>query len=131
MTVPGSNLLAAASKLIRFQRVFWYAYADRSEDELGRWVTSYNDPAVIRGSWQPVDRTRYEREGLDLSKSYARFYTPAAVRGVESGRASDIIEYRGRRYEVVSVEPWNDQDGWCALLLVDVGGVPEPGRVRA
>lgn len=124
MIVPGSNLLSIASRVIRFQRVAWRAWVGRTENDLGQWVSSFGPPIVIRGSWQPVQRDRYEQQGLDLTRKYYNFYTSHPLRGVDIDRGADQVDYRGRRHDVVDVEPWDAEDGWSHVLLVDVGAVP-------
>lgn len=121
MIHPGSNLLKIAQRVIKFQRVFWHQFAERSEDELGEFVSLYNAPQVIKGSWQPIDRSRYEALGLDFASKYYNFFTPHGVLGVSEGRGTDLIDYQGRRHEVVDVIPWQTEDGWSGVRLIDVG----------
>lgn len=121
MMVPGPNLLRIAGRVIRFQRALWRAWTGRTENHLGQWVSEYGPPVTIRGSWQPVQRDRYEQQGLEFARKYVNFYTSHPIRGIETDRGSDLIDYRGRRYEVVDVEPWDAEDGWSHVLLVDIG----------
>lgn len=124
MIVPGSNLLRIAGKMIRFQRVQWRAWTGRTENHLGQWVSEYGPPVTIRGSWQPVSRERFARQGLEFARKYVNFYTSHPVRGVETNRGADLLDYRGWRYEVVNVEPWGAEDGWSHILAVRVGEIP-------
>lgn len=126
MIVPGSNLLAIAGRVIRFQRVTWRAWASRAVNAVGEWESTYLAPVVVRGSWQPVNRDRYEQQGLDLARKYYNFYTSHPLRGVEIGRGADQVDRQGRRYDVVDVQPWDEVDGWSHVLLVDVGAIPPP-----
>ena len=119
--IPGMNLLKMASGVIGTQKVQWIACTGRTQNALGNWVTSYAEPAIISGSWQPVPRDRYAEMGLEESKSYFTLYTSHNVQGVATDRASDIIQKSSRRYEVKSVTPWSSLDGWNEVLCVDVG----------
>lgn len=121
MIHPGSNLLKIAQRVIRFQRVTWHQFASRGEDELGEFVSLYTAPQVIKGSWQPVNRARYEQLGLDLARRYYNFFTSHDVLGVTEGRGTDLIDYLGKRHEVVDVQPWTQEDGWNHVLVVEVG----------
>jgi len=121
MIHPGSNLLKIAQRVIKFQRVFWHQFAARAEDELGEFVSFYNAPQVIKGSWQPVNRARYEALGLDFARRHYNFFTANDVLGVTEGRGTDLIDYQGKRHEVVDVQPWAQEDGWNQVLVVEVG----------
>lgn len=123
MIVPGANLLNMALGVIGAQTVIWRAYAGRTENALGQWVTTYADPVPLRGSWQPLDRTKYEALGLDLSRTYHNFYASAGIDGINRGESPDLIEYQGRRHEVVNELDWRGQDGWRGVLVIDVGAI--------
>ncbi len=130
MNIPGVNLLSIAGRAIRFQRVTWLRFMGRVENELGVWVPAYYPPTVIKGSWQPVSRDRYEQQGLDLTRKYYNFFTSHPLRGVDVDRGADLVEYRGRRHEVVDVLPWDEEDGWSNVLVVEVSPIyplPENG----
>ena len=122
--IPGVNLLNIAFGAIASQSLTWRQYAGRSENALGQFVTTYAEPVTIRGSWQPVQRDQYAEMGLDESKSYFNLYTAHQLRGVEEGRAPDLIDYAGRRYSVHGVTPWAGLDGWNHAVCVELGVAP-------
>lgn len=126
MIHPGSNILNIAMGVIATQRVTWHEYAGRTTDAMGVHIAAYSAPRVIRGSWQPVNRARYEALGLDFAKRYYMYFTSNPVRGVYTGRSADLIDYRGRRHEVVDVQPWDAEDGWSQVLVVDVSDTSKP-----
>ena len=125
MTVPGSNVLRMALRVLGRQTVVLYRYASRSTSATGRDVAVYSPPLVVtEGSVQPVPRTRYAAMGLDLTRSYVTWFTSASVRGIERDRAPDQFVFGGRLYDVTAVTPWNLQDGWNEVVGVDLGPAP-------
>lgn len=124
MMIPGSNLLGMAFSLIGTEEVAWHRYVKRTENELGEWVSQHLLPVPARGSVQPLDRAKYSDLGLDLAKSYFTLYTSSPIGGVDRQKAPDLVDYNGRRHEVVDVLDWTSLDGWRSVLLIDIGPVP-------
>lgn len=120
MSVPGLNLLSIAGLSIAFQSVQWEQFAYRELDERGVWVNRYEDPVIIRGSWQPVDAKTIKELGFDTARIYRNFYTSHPIRSVNRDQSPDLIHYEGWVYEVVSVTDWYRQDGWRAVMCVGV-----------
>jgi len=124
MIIPGSNLLNIALGVIGTQSVLWRQATGRTENRLGQWITAYADPVPVKGSMQSVDRMKYQTLGLDLAKSYYNLYISQPIEGIARGESPDLIDYNGRRHEVVNVLDWSPQDGWRGVMVVDVGPVP-------
>lgn len=119
--IPGINLLSIATSVIGTQQVEWLKYSARVQNELGQWITSYIAQA-IRGSWQPVEISKYEQWGLDLSRTYFHLYTSNPVMCVDRDRSPDIIRWNGRLYTAEKVPAdWIEQDGWRSIICVDRG----------
>lgn len=121
MMVPGSNLLNIALSVITHSPITLYVATGRVENAIGEWVTTYAPAYPVEGSWQPVDRTKYEALGLDLMKNYYTFYTSEVVRSINRGESPDLCERNGRKYSAVGDVPWNDVDGWQSVTFVDIG----------
>jgi hypothetical protein len=121
MTVPGSNLLTRAARLIRLQSVSYRQYLSRSTNAAGFDVSTYAAPVAIKGSVQPVPRSMYERLGLDFQKNYVTLYTVTGVLDIARGAGSDQIDWNGRRFQIESETDWHAIDGWTGALCVDVG----------
>lgn len=119
--IPGINLMNAALTVIGTKRVVWRAFQSRSQNSLGNWINVYKRDAWLSGSWQSVPADRIKELGYDTSKTYRRFYVSAPVDGVNRGTSPDLLIADGRKYEVVSTDDWIVQDGWVAILCVDVG----------
>ena len=124
MMIPGTNLLGLALTVLGTQTVTWHRAASRAQNEAGQWVTAYDAPVSVRGSWQSVERAKYQTLGLDLAKTYFNFYSAAPIKGVSRGTSPDLLDVNGRRHEVVAVLDWVPQDGWCGVMVVDVGPAP-------
>lgn len=121
MIVPGSNLLNIALTVIAADQIVLYRATGRAENNIGEWVTTYAPAFPVAGSWQPVDQTKYELLGLDLSKKYFMFYASEQITAIERGVAPDLCERNGRKYSTVSDTPWGDVDGWQSAMFVDIG----------
>lgn len=121
MIVPGSNLLAIALTVIAPQQIVLSRATGRTQNAIGEWVTTYAPQVPIEGSWQPVDQTKYEALGLDLTKKYYMFFTSERIESIARGESPDLAERNGRKYSTVSDTPWNDVDGWQSAMFVDIG----------
>lgn len=121
MSVPGINLLSIALTAIAPQQIVLYRATGRTQNDVGEWMTTYAAGYPVEGSWQPVNKNKYEALGLDLSKIYAMFYTSEVIVSIERGDSPDLAERNGRKYSTVSDTPWNDVDGWQAAMFVDIG----------
>lgn len=116
MIVPGSNLLAQALTVIFPQTVVYTAYLSRTQNSVGQWVNTYATPVNIRGSFQPLDKSLYQAFGLDLQKSYFRFYTLNDLLDVHRDFSNDLIAYNGQTYQCESNTEWFAQDKWKGVL---------------
>ena len=121
MIVPGSNLLAIALTVIAPQQIVLYRATGRAENAIGEWVTTYSPGYPVEGSWQPVDQSKYESMGLDLTKKYFMFYASERINSINRGESPDLAERDTRKYSTVGDVPWNDVDGWQSAMFVDIG----------
>lgn len=119
--IPGMNLLAAALTVIAPQQIVLYRATGRVENAVGQWVTSYAPGVPVEGSWQAVDRSKYEQLGLDLSKQYFNFYTRDKITAIQPDVSPDLAMRDGRKYSAVGETPWNNVDGWQGTVFVDIG----------
>jgi hypothetical protein len=125
MTVPGSNLLKRAARLIRLQEVAYYQDAGRTTNAIGIDQTVYQPPVTIKGSVQAVPLSAYQELGLDFGKNYVTLYTQTPLIGVERDVSGDVFTYNSKVYQVKSPTDWNAQDGWNAVLAVQTSyGAP-------
>lgn len=122
--IAGMNLMALALSVVGTQSVTWHRANGRTQNAQGQWMTSFDAPIIVDGSVQAVNRVRYQAMGLDLARRYSTFYGTAPIKGMERGQSPDLIDYNGRRHEVVNDQDWIPQAGWCGVLVVDTGPVP-------
>lgn len=121
MNIPGVNLMNLALSVIGTKQVTWRQFHARTQNALGNWVVQYKPDQILTGSWQSDPTDRVKELGYDSSKNYRRFYVSAPVEGVNRGASPDLLITDGRKYEVVSTDDWSVQDGWVAILCVDIG----------
>src|SRR5690606_23365264 len=84
-------------------------------------VTEYAAPAVLRGSFQPVQRSLYELYGLDLQKTYYTFYVSYDLLDIDRDVSGDQIAFGSGRFQCVSDVDWFEVDGWKSVLCLYVG----------
>lgn len=123
MSVPGSNLLIAALRMLGHSKVTLFLDTGRTTGDDGIDVTTYAPGVVVTsGQVQPVPRTRYEFMGLDYNSNYVTWYVPSIdVADVTRDNSGDQIEFSGYRYQVVSANDWFEVDGWTGVLCVKIG----------
>lgn len=126
MMVPGSNLLAMASRLIGFQTIQHSRFKRCVLGNDGVWTPEYFQAVECQASVQPTPRNMYEQLGLDLQKYYVTIYSLASLRlyDLERGRFCDIVDFNGDRFNVESNTPWENQDGWRASVCCKIGATP-------
>lgn len=131
MSVPGLNLLGLALTAIGPQPVVWTPWVSSTVLGHGRMVPVFGPPQTITtGSVQAVPRTRYAALGLDYTRNYVTWFTPAPVRGAERDRAPDRFVWAGRLFDVATVTAWAVQDGWSEVVGIDVGSA-DTGSVES
>jgi hypothetical protein len=120
------NVLALAQQLIPPTDIIWMRHEGRGLNSIGQWVSVFSDPIDIMGNFQPVQRDKYEFQGLDLAKSYWNLYTQNDVKGLKDSGTADRVAHHGRLYDIVGVTPWYGYDGWNHALCVDIGEYVAP-----
>lgn len=120
MTVPGSNLLAQALRLIGQQRLGYLAYVSRAVNDIGYLITDYAPEIEVLGSFQPIPRRLYAVQGLEFNKNYANIFVPQNIVPVDRDAAGDRFMFQGQGFQVLSTTPWFDVDGWTECLCVRV-----------
>lgn len=125
--IPGSDLLSLALGVIDSQEVRYYKYLGKGTAATGRDVPTYAEGVDIEdGSVQAVPRKNYTFSGLDFNKTYVNWFVPAEVLGIqvqdiERDVAPDRIDWDGLKYQVISLTPWNGQDGWVEATCERIG----------
>ena len=114
------NLLNAALSIIPPVTVDWRRDAGRTQNAIGQWVTSYTLMGDITGSFQPVERSKYEALGLDMNQHYYVLYASQDLRAVERGSSGDIIIHDGKAYQAEDAADWLSYNGWRGLLVVEI-----------
>jgi hypothetical protein len=115
------NLLQAALSVIPPSTVIWIRATGRTQNALGQWVTTYAAPVDLRGSFQPLEKAKYEALGLDMNKHYRVFYVSQPVAPVDRGTSGDRLIHDGRLYQVEDEADWYSYNGWLGLVCVDIG----------
>lgn len=121
MRVPGSNVLNKALTSIASTPITYYKAVGRTQNAVGQYITQYDPPYIIYGSFQPVPRIKYAYLGLDLQKSYFTLFVSQNVIDLRRDVSADQLGFAGRRYQVQSNTEWYGLDGWVECVCVDIG----------
>lgn len=126
MSVPGSNLLRMANRLIKQQVATHHRWWKNTDGDSGITTPVYYPGDTISANIQPTPRTVLVKLGLDLSQDYITVYSQAAleVKDLQRGRACDMLDFGRDRYNVETNTPWDIQDGWKGSICVKIGPVP-------
>lgn len=119
------NLLAIALSAQPKQTVGYYEWTGRTKNTVGKLDDTFAARRDVVGSFQPVSRDRMQANGLDFSRSYATFYATGSFSPVVRDEGADRFAFNGRLYTAEGKVDWFGQDGWDAVLLVDIGPDPD------
>jgi hypothetical protein len=121
---PGSNILQTALSVIARSPFAYYAFSGRTANDIGQYQATYNPPLNCCGSVQAVPRNLYNFYGLEFQKYYLKFFCSRDAVDVGRDTSGDMIVYSGNNYQVLSITPWYDIDGWVEILAVQVPNSP-------
>lgn len=118
------NLLPAAmaaTNILGCNKSFkFYKFKGSTLDELGRDIPEYFDPASYTGSIQAVPNRIYEQLGLELDKNYKTIFCPELMRSLAESTQSDIIEYDGKKYQIIENKNYYETNGWTKALVAEL-----------
>jgi hypothetical protein len=118
--IPGANILSMALSVIGRQSFTYYPYTSRSTSAIGVYATTYGTGAAITGSAQPIPHDLNDKYGLDFQDNGFRFFCSQSVLDVNRDSAGDRIVFSGLYYQVLSITPWFQIDGWVEIVSIQV-----------
>jgi E217 collar protein gp28 len=118
MSVPGIDLLNVALSAIVAQSITYIKAASRTLNDVGQWLTTYDSPITILGSFQPVARSMYTQLGLNFNKDYFYLYTSNDVIDLDRDITADQVQFNGITYQCEAATEWYAIDGWKSVLCV-------------
>lgn len=124
--IPGQNVLNMAMTMIARQGLIYYKALGRILNDVGQYVTTFDEGTLIYGSWQPVPRNLIKQYGLDMQKDYYTFYTPNDALDLARNITADEVAFNGQLFQVESANDWFALDGWKGILCVYIG--PDLGQ---
>lgn len=119
--IPGSDLLDLALSVIDSQEISYYQASSRTLNSVGQYITTYNTPISLFGSFQPVPRQLYELYGLDLQRTYYTFYVSSDLIDLQREVSGDQLVFNSQRFQCQSNNDWFAVDGWKGVLCVLLG----------
>lgn len=120
MSIPGSNLLRQALKVIRPTTIQVIKYNGRTLDANRNFLSTYDAPVDMQASVQAVNRERYLALGLDFQKEYIKIWISEDLIDLERDYSGDKFIYGGKEYQLIDQSDWFLQDGWASNLAVQV-----------
>lgn len=126
MFFPGGNILGMANLVISPQLLSYRPFVKRELNAAGVYMTTRAAPIELLGNIQPVPRERYEQNGLDFQKNFATIYIQKNVVDIARSMTGDQFWYAGKLYQAESRTSWSAQDGWDAVLCIEVPGYSPP-----
>lgn len=121
MSIPGSNLLRQAAKVIKFTSVQYFKYAGKTLNARRENVDTYDAAVTLSASVQAVPRAKYMELGLDFQKNYIKMFASKNLIDVQRDYSGDLFVYGGRKYKLIDNTNWYLQDGWATALAIDIG----------
>lgn len=121
VNIPGSNILKRAQSLINTQNVNYYQFTGNTINSSGIKVKAFAPVVVLKMNVQAVNRSMYDRLGLDYSKRYVEVWASYNVEDIYRDRSNDEIGFAGRRYAAVSKDDWFPIDRYDSFIAVDIG----------
>lgn len=118
--IPSSNLLEEAFEVINTNPVLYKKYKDRVLNEVGQYITGYENPITIEASVQAVNTDTYQELGLDFQKQYLMFYFSTDAAAITRDSSGDIVIFNGKEYQCLSELSWFEIDGWVGMLAVKI-----------
>lgn len=125
--IPGSDILKTALSVIGRSSFDYYAFTGRTTNSVGQYQSAYAAPITLMGSAQAVPRNVYEQYGLEFQKNYLKFYASQDAIDVSRDTSGDMIVFNGFNYQILSITPWYNIDGWVEILAVQVPVAPVVG----
>jgi hypothetical protein len=134
VTVPGSNLLRRASRLIKFQTLQYYQFNTRAQNAAFQEVSYFNAPFPLKASVQAVSRNTYAQLGLDLQRQYLNVFASLDMIDLDRDASGDQFiwaERPGQNWlcQLESETSWYSRDGWaeCLAVRIAINQVPLVG----
>lgn len=121
MRVPGSNVLKKAFNAVARDTLWYYQANGTTITSIGQRLTDYLPGVQVRGSFQPVEKNKYNHIGLDLQKSYFYLYISRNFIDLTRDIAADQLGFQGQRFQIQSTTDWYNVDGWLQILCVAIG----------
>lgn len=95
-------------------------YKGRAVNDLGNWVTEYEDDELRdSGNVQPVSLRELNQNGLNTSITHIKIWDTVDFQSVDRNQGADRCVYNGDVYEILpNTTRWFTEDGWCESIWV-------------
>lgn len=120
MSIPGSNLLNQAFRVIKPSEIQYMKWNGRSLNAARQYVDTYDAAVPMKASVQAVDRSRYLEMGLDFQKDYVRIWARADLISLDRDYSGDLFIWNGKQYKLNDDTDWDVMDGWARATAVRI-----------
>jgi len=114
------NILSKALSILPQQGFQWVKFNGRTTNDIGIDVPSYDNAVDLSGSVQSVDRSLYQKMGLDWKRIYIIIYSLTDIIGIERDSSGDKVIYAGKTFQVLSENDWIPMNDWSGVLCVEI-----------
>jgi hypothetical protein len=118
--IPGSDILDEAFGCIDTNTIQYIKYIDRTLNDVGQWVSTYQAPIDFEASVQAVNRKTYNQLGLDFQKNYINVFFSVNAVDLDRGVTGDRVQINQKLYQIENLSDWYAMDGWVEALCVEV-----------
>lgn len=121
---PGSNTLRQAQSIQGQQAINYFRANGRQNNANGVFVPVFLPPVLVRGSVQPIKRSKTENIGVEYQQDRVTLYVTQYMQDLDRGTAGDQFSWNGKIWQLESNINWAGPDGWTGVECVAVG--PDP-----
>ena len=116
----GFNLLATVQTAIGNQDFTLERWLTAGVNEIGLDVNFYGPEIPMKGNIQPVDRSVYQSQGLDFTKTYIDIFCVELIEVLSREQNPDRITWQGLKYTPLPLSEWKEADSWNVVRCVRI-----------
>lgn len=132
-----TDILQTALRVIPKVKFQYRFFIERTINEFGQSVISYDDWQNVRGIVEPgvissfggknIEEKDYKQFGLDASRDIITVWMSGIKVGTLTSKdCPDQVKYLGKVYNIVHVENWNSYNGWRRCFCEEAKNIEEP-----
>jgi hypothetical protein len=114
------NIYKRAAKIIKQDGFGYERFNGFTVNDIGLQIASYDVEIQLKGSVHAVSNSLAQTLGLDWKKKHIMIYGLNSILGVDRDYSGDIINFNGKRWQVLSENDWLATSDWTGVICVEV-----------